>query len=297
MKNIVKVVLKMNQTIRQRFVIILLITLSITMNNCDTDEFLEKNPKGVTTIDFFANEEGVNVLLIGAYATLDASQLASQSTSSAGSPKNWPWNVCSDDATKGSTANDIIDIFHLERYEPTPDNPWIGFKWTIGYDGIARTNEVLNVLAIAEKDIELKKVNDIKAQARFIRGFWHFRLQKMFWQIPYISEDSDPALVKNDHEIWPEIEADLQFAIDNLPDSWPGEPGRVTKWAAIGMKAYVHLFQHEYSEAKALLDVIIDTRPFEIKYYKRAKVQKNSHVWLGDDGNYYSIPPKWRGTQ
>ena len=38
-------------------------------------------------------------------------------------------------------------------------------------------------------------------------------------------------------------------------------------------------------------------RPFEIKYYKRAKVQKNSHVWLGDDGNYYSIPPKWRGTQ
>jgi len=38
-------------------------------------------------------------------------------------------------------------------------------------------------------------------------------------------------------------------------------------------------------------------QPFEIKYYKRAKVQKNSHVWLGDDGNYYSIPHIYIGKR
>src|SRR5690606_14278426 len=65
-----------------------------------------------------------------------------------------------------------------------------------------------------------------------------------------------------DHKIWPEIEADLQFAIDHLAESYPDEPGRVTKWSAIGIKAYAHLFQHEYSEAKALLDDIINSGRF-----------------------------------
>jgi starch-binding outer membrane protein, SusD/RagB family len=263
MKTIIKMIRKLNQTIKQRFVMISLVTLSLTLNNCD--DFLDKAPKGTTTLESFSNEAGVNALLIGAYSTLDGAQTANQSVASAGSPKNWPWNLASDDATKGSTAGDIIDLFYLETYQPTPDNPWMNYKWTIGYDGIARTNEVLKALAIAEKDInDIDKVNSLKAQARFIRGFWHLRLQEMFWQVPYISEDVNARTVKNDHPIWPEIEADLQFAIDNLPDSYAGEPGRATKWAAMGMKAYAHLFQHEYAEAKVLLDNIIESGRFDL---------------------------------
>jgi len=29
---------------------------------------------------------------------------------------------------------------------------------------------------------------------------------------------------------------------------------------------------------------------YEVKHYKRAKVQKNTHVWLGEDSHYYSVP-------
>jgi len=36
---------------------------------------------------------------------------------------------------------------------------------------------------------------------------------------------------------------------------------------------------------------------FEITYYKRAKVQKNSHVWLGEDSNYYSVPHRYIGKR
>ncbi|MCE5344802.1 MAG: RagB/SusD family nutrient uptake outer membrane protein [Bacteroidales bacterium] len=263
MKNIVKVGPKINQTIRKRWVIILLLTLSVPLNKCE--DFLDKSPKGVTTTESFSDEKGVNFLLIGAYSTLDGAQMANQSYAAAGSTKNWPWNLASDDATKGSTAGDIIDIFYIERYEPTPDNPWVEYKWMIGYDGIARANEVLKALKIAEAIINNEaKINDLKAQARFIRGLWHFRLQKMYWQVPYISEDVDPKTVKNDHQIWPEIEADLQFAIDHLAESYPGEPGRPTKYAAMGIKAYAHLFQHEYTEAKALLDNIINSNRFAL---------------------------------
>jgi tetratricopeptide (TPR) repeat protein len=261
MKTIIKVVPKLTQTTKSRLISMLLVTLSLTMNNCD--DFLDKDPKGVTTIESFANEAGVNSLLVGAYSTLDGAQTANQSVAAAGSPKNWPWNLASDDATKGSTAGDIIDLFYIETYQTTPDNPWVNYRWTIGYDGIARANEVLKALAIAEKDInDPAKVNSLRAQARFIRGFWHLRLQETFWQVPYISEDSDARTVKNDHQIWPEIEADFQFAIDNLPDSYPGEPGRATKWAAMGIKAYAYLFQGKYSDAKPLLDEIIDSGRF-----------------------------------
>lgn len=38
-------------------------------------------------------------------------------------------------------------------------------------------------------------------------------------------------------------------------------------------------------------------RLFEITYYKRAKVQKNSHVWLGEDSNYYSVPHAYIGQR
>lgn len=50
--------------------------------------------------------------------------------------------------------------------------------------------------------------------------------------------------------------------------------------------------KQEQSQLQPLAD-----RPFEIKYYKRAKVQKNSHVWLGGDGNYYSVPHTYIGKR
>ncbi|MCH8317394.1 MAG: IS21 family transposase [Bacteroidetes bacterium] len=37
--------------------------------------------------------------------------------------------------------------------------------------------------------------------------------------------------------------------------------------------------------------------PFELKSYKRARVQKNSHIWLGDDKHYYSVPYQYAARQ
>lgn len=36
---------------------------------------------------------------------------------------------------------------------------------------------------------------------------------------------------------------------------------------------------------------------FEIKTYKRARVQKNYHIWLGNDKHYYSVPYQYAGKQ
>ena len=41
----------------------------------------------------------------------------------------------------------------------------------------------------------------------------------------------------------------------------------------------------------------LPAQPFELKHYKRAKVQTNGHVWLGDDSHYYSVPYTYVGKR
>ena len=41
----------------------------------------------------------------------------------------------------------------------------------------------------------------------------------------------------------------------------------------------------------------LPAQPFELKRYKRAKVQTNGHVWLGDDSHYYSVPYTYVGKR
>lgn len=231
------------------------------------ESFLYKEPKGVVFYENLANKEGIEYLTIAAYSILTgATSSGDQNRAGAASSRNWAWNCASDDVYKGTTFSDTYDVGLIERYDTDPTNMWINNKWLVSYDGISRANDVLRTVATARENnlIDEEFALQSEAQAKFLRGWWHFRLLKVFWQIPYITEDVTPQEVKNDHKVWPEIEGDLQFAIDNLPEEWPGQPGRATKWAAMAYKAYVFLYQHKYSEAKVLLDEIINSNRFRL---------------------------------
>ena len=56
-------------------------------------------------------------------------------------------------------------------------------------------------------------------------------------------------------DVWPQIEADLKFAYDNLPETMSAK-GRVNKWAAGALLAKAYLYEKKYAEAKALFDAI-----------------------------------------
>src|SRR5690606_24992781 len=60
----------------------------------------------------------------------------------------------------------------------------------------------------------------------------------------------------NDVDIWPNIEADFQYALDNLPQT-QAEIGRVNKWAAAAYLAKVYVYQKKWPQAKTLYDDII----------------------------------------
>lgn len=79
--------------------------------------------------------------------------------------------------------------------------------------------------------------------------------------VPYIDEvieatQNNPK-VKNDVEILPFIEKDLEEAIDLLP-AIQDKPGRANKWAAKSLLAKVYMFERKFTQAVPLLKDIID---------------------------------------
>jgi len=226
--------------------------------------YLDTVPTGSANNVVLANEKGVNALLIGAYAAIDGQINGTDGASWAASITNWVWGgVASDDATKGSDIGDQSTIVPVENYTADATNGYIRDKWRFNYAGISRANDVLKIMAQCKPALPDAVQTSIKAQTLFIRGFIHFELRRVFEQIPYITEEGDPAKVVNTVDVWPLIEKDLKFAVANLPVT-QADVGRPTKYAAAAILARVYLFQKKWTDAKALLDDIINSGKYSL---------------------------------
>lgn len=245
-----------------------IVTLTVTlflMLSCSED-FLDTDPQGVAGKEVMATEDGVENLLIGAYNCLYGYYLAGPTLWEAGT-------MIADDASKGEVSGHPVYDIEVQTWEINTDNRVATEIWKARYDGISRANDALEYLRQNQEGddpIEEQRTKEIEAEAKFLRAYFHFDLTKVFEKIPYIKtvEEMDgmkPEEVPNDSEGWDDLEADLQFAIDNLSDDHPkGEVGRPTIYSAMAMKARIHLFQQELDEAKTLLDAIINSGKFSL---------------------------------
>ncbi len=215
------------------------------------DSFLEQPPQGLYAYPSLTTEAGVEGMLINAYSSLKGPAAAWYT-----SPINWVWgSVTSDEAYKGSEKIDQADVNPIQRFEVLPSNPLVSQKWNSIYNAVARANQVLIALQDAE-GIEAATATRITGEARFLRGLSHFEAVKVFGNVPYVDETETEFKVPNTTPIWDKIEADFQFAYDNLPGTMDAV-GRANKWAAAAYLAKAYMFQKKFTEAKPLLETII----------------------------------------
>ena len=217
--------------------------------------FLSKQPIGSLTPSVLGTYAGVQGLLIGAYAALDGEGTDNSGWGSAAD--NWVYgSVCADDALKGSTTSDQSDMISMVQWETTPVNSYIAEKWATEYDGIQRANDVIRRMRAATGLTGADTV-EFRAEALFLRAFYHFELRKMFHYSPHVDEsityDDKNYNVPNWDgtnyiEIWPKIEADFTYAMNNLPATQPNK-GQANKYAAEGFLAKAMLFQGKYDSA------------------------------------------------
>jgi len=229
---------------------------TLTMSSCG-DDFLLIDPAGSVSEGTLTNDQGIDFVLTGAYASLNGM---------IGSPWNNPGNSLSNivfgdvvgaDANKGSTAGDQSDWTMLETYSFTSANSYIRDKWGAIYEVVKRCNNVMSMVqrggdAISNPDL-------IIGQAQFLKSLWLFEGIRTYGAaIPYVSVEDyqanvDPQVSNVDESgnyvyIWDKVVADLQDAVAKLPNDWTGEGygkgdyGRANKWMAKALLGKVYLY-------------------------------------------------------
>ena len=239
---------------------VIILTLLVGLSFSCSESFFDLKPQGRASLDQLSTKNGINALLIGAYSLLDgvgAGNTGRQSTIS-----NYVFGgISSDDAVKGTDAGDQPEQSFIEQYNWLSDNTYFLGKWWHSYDGVARCNEVIQIIANVKDMTDAEKTQAI-AEARFLRGHYHFEAKKMWNNVPFIDEkiynrdDPNSTKIPNDKDIWPNIEADFDFAAKNLPVI-QAQKGRATQWAAKSYLAKAYIFQKKWAAAKTLLDDVV----------------------------------------
>lgn len=219
------------------------------------DEFLDVAPTASLSESELSSQAGLEGTLIGAYSMLlgrggfysDAS--------------NWFWgSVLGGDANKGTNAGDQAQMNEIQVYSAQPNNGSVLQKYERTFEGVARANSTLRLVEVAKEagQVPADVITRIEAEARFLRGHYYFDLKKNFNNVPYVDETWDEVTpISNDKDIWPNIEADFQFAFDNLPGT-QAQVGRANKWAAGAYLGKTYLFQEKWSEARNILRDVVE---------------------------------------
>jgi starch-binding outer membrane protein, SusD/RagB family len=226
---------------------------SILMYSCK-DDFLSVPAAGQLSDAQLSSKAGVEGLLVGAYSVLLGRGIGDFYAGSS----NWVGgSVQGGESNKGTDAADQAQANPVQRYEILSSSNIPNFKWKGCYEGIARCNATLRSLAKSIPDITADDKKRMSGEARFLRGHYYFELQKTFNKVPYIDENTaEPQKVANSGAVWAQIEADLKFAYENLPET-QGALGRANKWAAGIYLGKAQLFQKKYADALTLFNAAI----------------------------------------
>lgn len=219
-----------------------------------SDDFLDVGATGSLAEAQMTTLSGIDGTLIGAYAALNG-----VFGNRFEGPNHWvTGSITGGEANKGTDPGDYSTINPIQRYETDPTSGDLNNLWRGRFEGIARSNRVLALIAMSE-DISAADAARLAGEARLLRGHFYFDLKKHFNSVPWVDESVEAAEISsiaNSADVWSKIEADFQFAYDNLP-AVQGQAGRVNKWAAAAYMGKAKLYQKDYAGAKQWFDNVI----------------------------------------
>jgi hypothetical protein len=221
--------------------------------------FLNVTPQASLSPQLLTNKAGLDALLIAAYSNLDGITTGITFPGWTNAFDNWLYGeVAADNALKGSEITDQNDMNPIEEWGPlVSTNSYMDPVWVAVYEGVARSNSVLRILA-ETKGLDPAVQKRIQGEAKFLRAHYFHLGKRYFNMLPYIDETVTNFSVPNDKDIWPNIIKDYQDAISLLPVD-PYQIGRAHLNAAKAGLATAYLDQGQYALAKPLLDDIINS--------------------------------------
>ena len=171
-------------------------------------------------------------------------------------------DIVSDDALKGGQdINDGADLRELENFKANSDNEILLEYYRAQWQGIQRANLAIDEIPTTrietegdEAEKQAKYRDRYLGEAYFLRGFYYFRLARMFGGMPLIDY-----VIKSSNQ-WAQtrstMDKTLNFAIEDFKraenllwekDKYSNEElGRATKGAAQAMLLKANLYRADY---------------------------------------------------
>jgi len=255
--------------------LIIYISIAATLGACRKD-FLDRLPiSDITAPAFFNNEKDLSLYTNSFYEELPGTDIYSADVSS--------------DNVEPGVIGDVVAGRHVV---PTDAG---SAQWT--WSALRNVNYFLAHYGKAEVSDSIKA--HYAGIARFFRALFYFRKVQRFGDVPWYSqplEANSPELYKARDPrtlVIDSILADLDYAVANIKTA--RNPSRVTKWAALALKARVCVFEGTYriyhtelglSGATALLQAGADAA-LQIMQSGQYKLYSTGHP-ENDYGNLFS---------
>lgn len=251
--------------------------LLLLLTGCQKD-LLDKYPKdSLNNTSFWQNKEDAVNAVNAIYAFLPGIG-------------ELDWDKISDIANTNSTAAATVT---LERSEHDANMGYIKDKWDDAYRAIRAANYFLeNVDAVKEKDetFDDQLLARLKGEVRFMRAFHYTRLAALFGDVPLTTqtltvEEAREVTRTPVEQVWDFIAGELTETAEVLPEKYTGNDiGRITRGAALAMKARAMLYAGRWEEtaaaAKAVMDMGVYSLYPEYQHLFSYDAQNNSEVIL-----------------
>lgn len=243
----------MNQFKALTYSALALATLSLSSCN---DWLTEETPGTTKVSEFFTSLSTAEAVVNAAYVPM---------TWEFGTTYYPEWyfgDIVSDDALKGGQdINDGADLRELENFKANSDNEILLEYYRAQWQGIQRANLAIDEIPTTrietegdEAEKQAKYRDRYLGEAYFLRGYYYFRLARMFGGMPLIDY-----VIKSSNQ-WAQtrstMDKTLNFAIEDFKraenllwkkDKYSDEElGRATKGAAQAMLLKANLYRADY---------------------------------------------------
>lgn len=252
----------------------------LAFGSCGED-FLYKSPQGSIDEGQLTTPDGVELLVVNAYANLTEEDWGA-------SVFNWALSgMYGGDANKGSDPGDQSVLNEMELYNTMATNGYLNEKWRWTYKGVKRANKALNVMAnVPEISEERRKMRT--AELVFLRTLFYFESIKVFSSfIPYYdeTETANNPLIGNGRDIYEDVLRDIDKAIADLPNRQTEEIGRINVWAAKALKAKMLMQKGDMAAAKPIWKDVLDNGVINKTGQSYGLIDNMSDNWNSSNDN------------
>ncbi|WP_026629167.1 RagB/SusD family nutrient uptake outer membrane protein [Dyadobacter alkalitolerans] len=155
----------------------------------------------------------------------------------------------------------------IEKGQTDALNAKVLLEWTNAYKGIRAANSFFkNIDRVQNADP--KKIDLLKGEVKFLRAYLYTKLASLYGDVPLITDElslEESRQVKRAPvaEVWDFVAAELTEAA-GLLNAAPQQKGRITKGAALGLKARALLYAGRYEGAAAAAKEVMDLKVYNL---------------------------------